>query len=161
MSEFVVVVGDKEFAFKLSSHSPDKTAKEIVGDALLHLEMMAKSNAPNKLGNLMRAIGRSPVEKKGDDTYFGHVGVGPTAPYARFVEEGTGIYGPEKHYIKPLTGNFLVWESSRSNRKDKKFFTQQVKGQKPQYYMKRAYEYIENSYLPAKIAAEANQLTDI
>lgn len=161
MSDFVVVVGDKEFAFKLSSHSPAKTARQIVTDSLFHLEMMAKVNAPHQSGNLMRAISKSEVYQTSEDTYSGHVGVGPTAPYGRWVEEGTGIYGPKHQPIKSLTGNFLVWESERSTRKDGKFFTRQVKGQKPKFYMKRAYEYVTNTYLPAKIAAEADSLADI
>lgn len=35
--------------------------------------------------------------------------IGSNLPYALFVHEGTGIYGPKGQMIRPLNGRFMRW----------------------------------------------------
>lgn len=41
------------------------------------------------------------------------VEVGTNIPYAKYLETGTGIFGPKKAPIKPKSGKFLAWTATR------------------------------------------------
>jgi HK97 gp10 family phage protein len=69
----------------------------------LRLIAEAKRNVPRKTGNLGRSIVAGPVSKDSAT-------VEVRANYARFVEEGTGIYGPKKRRITPRTAQALHWK---------------------------------------------------
>lgn len=120
-----------------------------VRDMLRYGEAQAKRNAPRKTGNLLRNIGiDGPHQEPGRATLRGVVGVRKTAPYAKWVEHGTGIFGVFKSRIYPKTGNLLVWKDSLTGHTH---FAGSVKGQKGQHYMRSAYRDLKNVYVPARV----------
>lgn len=70
----------------------------------LQLEVISEAQAlaPRRLGHLQRSI--VPGEISGT-----HAIVKVTANYGRYVEEGTGLYGPKKKRIEP--GKVMAWKS--------------------------------------------------
>ena len=61
----------------------------------------AQARAPRKTGNLQRSI--VPGQISGT-----RATVNVNANYARYVEEGTGLYGPKHHRIEP--GHVMHWK---------------------------------------------------
>lgn len=91
------------------------------------LEAHAVEEAPVLIGNLVNTIthyitdgGRTGVLKA-------------TAPYAKFVHEGTGIFGPLKKKIVPTTKKALFWPGARHPVKS-------VKGMRPRPFFRIAIE---------------------
>jgi len=75
------------------------------------------------------------------------VELNPLVRHAKWVHEGTGIYGPAHHPIVPRVKPFLVfrWHGRRFEKKS-------VKGQKPQPFLTEAYIYVNNVSTPAKLS---------
>lgn len=63
--------------------------------------------------------------------------VKPTADYALYVHEGTGVYGPKKRRIV-AKGRALAFQVDGQI-----VFRKSVKGQKPNKFMKRTYEAVQ------------------
>lgn len=61
--------------------------------------------------------------------------IGTNKKYARFVHDGTGIFGPEHHYIVPKNGKFLVFTPKGEL---KEVWTKRVKGMEPNPFLKDA-----------------------
>jgi HK97 gp10 family phage protein len=59
----------------------------------------------------------------------------PVARYALYVHQGTGIYGPHKTRIVPTTKKALAFQIG-----GKWIIRRSVKGQKPNPFMKRAFD---------------------
>lgn len=154
MSEVVIVIGDEELEYKLKSASPDRLAKDIVADTADHLVSYAKVLAPQRTGNLFRAIDKDGPNEVGAGVYAAYVSVGKIAPYAKFVEYGTGIFGKKASLIRPRTGNLLVWKEHGGN-----VFARHTKGQKAQHYMRDAYIVTKDEYLPSRVAMESKKLS--
>jgi len=118
-------------------------------DMLRYGESRAKANVPRRTGNLLRNIGiDGPRPTAGLGTLTGTIGVRKTAPYAKWVEHGTGIFGAFKQPIYPKTGNFLVWKDGMTGQTH---FARVVKGQKGQHYMRTAYRELKRTYVPARV----------
>lgn len=70
------------------------------------------------------------------------VRVGTNVYYARFVHDGTGIYGPKRMVIKPKRAKALVWRSQKYGRKSGKFagfvVVKSVKGMRPNPFLAAA-----------------------
>jgi len=92
----------------------DRLAAKLTGDVrsakragminiVTSVEARAKKEAPVKTSNLANS-GTSDVNA---DASIGTVTFG--APYARYVHEGTGLYGPHKTKIVPKSKKFLFW----------------------------------------------------
>jgi hypothetical protein len=74
--------------------------------------------------------------------------VGTNLPYGRYVEEGTGIYGPKGRPIRPVNARLLRWpvtNNSGSGRRRYKggrtaefAFARSVKGMKPRPWLRPA-----------------------
>lgn len=62
----------------------------------------AAIKAPHKTGNLRRSIHIGTVTETSAQVIAG-------ANYARYIEEGTGLYGPRKRKIVPVTKKALRW----------------------------------------------------
>lgn len=60
--------------------------------------------------------------------------VGTGVYYGRWVHDGTGIYGPKARPIRPKTAKYLRWYNKQGN----PVFARQVKGMKPNPYLKAA-----------------------
>jgi HK97 gp10 family phage protein len=112
-------------------------------DSTLLVEGKAKANVPKITSNLARTINSAVVplgaEVKGI--------VSASANYARFVEEGTGLFGPKKELIRPKTKKFMKWNGSNGP-----VFARTTKGQHPKHFMRDAF----NSSKPL-IEARFNQ----
>lgn len=70
------------------------------------------------------------------------VRIGTNVYYARFVHDGTGIYGPRKRVIRPKRAKALVWRSQKYGQKSGKFrgfvVAKSVKGMKPNPFLAAA-----------------------
>lgn len=62
--------------------------------------------------------------------------VGSGQFYALWVHDGTGIYGPRARPITPKTASHLVFKWKKMG--NKQMFLKQVKGMKPNQYLKNA-----------------------
>jgi HK97 gp10 family phage protein len=151
------------------SHAHVPVIRQLVENAmsgiLLYAEAQAKANVNRRTGNLGRNIGRTPVRRTGNlywgQTGAGKVGVGKTAPYAKWVEAGTGVFGVFKSRIVPTTGNFLKWkvfDPSLAPRHRPFMYAKSVEGQRPQRFMKRAYDETRTVYVPYRIQLLKNEI---
>jgi HK97 gp10 family phage protein len=78
---------------------------QLAGDIVV---AQAKAKVPQRTGQLHASISRLPVE----GTLLGgdlSITVAAGAPYATFVEFGTGIHGPRKQRIYPKTKQAMRW----------------------------------------------------
>lgn len=106
------------------------------------VEAEAKRLAPVDTGRLRSSI-TSEVRIYGRVIY-GRVGT--RVRYARYVHNGTGIYGPRHAWIVPKKGKFLVFKPKGSVRRrnargqfqSDKIFARRVRGTKPTYFLSRA-----------------------
>jgi hypothetical protein len=85
---------------------------KAIGDTKAQLRAMqiatvseAQALVPRKSGHLQRSIRPGRVA---DDFAI----VEARTPYARYVEEGTGLYGPKKKRIVPKTKKAMRWKGS-------------------------------------------------
>jgi len=71
--------------------------------------------------------------------------------YAKFVHDGTGLFGPKrKPYTARTEGKDMVFYYHKG--RTRKFFRLKfVKGQKPEPYLVRAYLLVDRVYAPARI----------
>lgn len=90
------------------------------------VEGTAKRNAVADTG-LLRASIHSEVNLSGAEI---NGLVIADAPYAAFVESGTGIYGPTGQPIRPKNGKFLVFETSEGT-----VFAKEVSGRRATPFM--------------------------
>ena len=132
----------------------ERSAKNIISDTIRFIETKAKLNVPQRTGNLFRSISKEGPIKISSSEYVGIVSTGFSAPYARFVEYGTGMYGSRKSPIFSKTGNYMKWREN-----SKIVFAKSTKGQKPQLYMTKAVEEAISYYLPKRLAQEAKNIT--
>ncbi|MCF8044085.1 MAG: HK97 gp10 family phage protein [Desulfarculaceae bacterium] len=93
--------------------------------ALQLLESYAVEEAPHATGNLVNAI----TIKRNEDG--GTVFVTNDAPYAKYVHQGTGIWGPHKKRIYPKNKKALFWPGAAHP-------VRSVAGQKPNPFLDRA-----------------------
>jgi len=100
---------------------------------------------------LPRTIGKGNIVARSSITL-------PSIPrHARWVHEGTGLYGPLKRLIYPRTAPFMVFHSLGQWWK-----LPSVKGQKPNPYLEEAFRDVEATYAPVrlqKLRAEIKLLT--
>lgn len=61
------------------------------------------------------------------------VRIGTNVPYAGFVHDGTGLYGPRKHKIYPKKAKVLRWRTN-----GKTFYARSVKGMRKNQFLKAA-----------------------
>ena len=93
--------------------------------AVTGLEARAVVNAPVRTSNLVNAR----TTEVSDDGLRGIIRF--TAMYARYVHEGTGLYGPHKTKIIPKAKKFLYWPGAAHPVKS-------VRGMKGRQFLARA-----------------------
>ncbi len=123
-------------------------------DVLEHATNQAQQNAPEWTGNLKRNIFQGDIDKRGF-VYTGNVSVGKAAPYAQWVESGTGIYGPFHAPIVPKTAKMLVWRNRYSGNM---VAARSVKGQPGQHFMRDAVVQTKTVYIPYRLALLRQQI---
>ena len=173
------VLGDKDLPFERKGRGlpfADPTIKErvkiLIRDAVDDIrdevyDLAVKGAPKGETGNLKDAINKNAgdvlnvgvlvQQRHGNLDLFptrAVVGVDPLlAPYAAAVHGGTGIFGPHHTMIvakeiSEKTGKLklMKWET-----KGKTFYAEEVKGQKPQPFMRDAYEVVSKGFAPARI----------
>lgn len=96
----------------------------------------AVSNAPRRIGTLKRSIHAEISGPLGGGFTGRVIQDSKVAKYGVWVHEGTGIYGPHGTPIVPVKAKMLRWK----NADGKIIVKRSVKGQKPNPYMKKAFD---------------------
>ena len=115
---------------------PGRLFKNIQGDmpkaqragminALTTVEALAVKTAPKRTSNLAR----SRTTNVNDDGTRGRLSF--TAPYAEYVHEGTGLFGPHHRPIVPTAKRALFWPGAKHPVKS-------VKGMKGRPWVRKA-----------------------
>jgi hypothetical protein len=95
---------------------------------------VVRSLAPRRSGDLAASVEADRIY----DTPSGTTAViVVSSPYARFQNEGTGIYGPEGTPIVPKNGQFLVFPKKIGGGL---VFTREVRGTEPTHFWERSIE---------------------
>lgn len=106
----------------------------VVGDLVRRADRVvnrAKQLSPVHTGRLRSSITREVVV-----TASGPVArAGTNVEYARWVHEGTGIYGPRGQPIRPVRAKVLVFTPKGANRP---VFARQVRGARPRRFLTEA-----------------------
>jgi hypothetical protein len=135
------------------AHLMKKAVEDIAGQ----VEDFAKAEAPvGETGMLSE----SPVQRdsfvdrqarikgrlaSGRDLIIG-ISVSDRPRYAKWVHDGTGIYGPRKQRITPVKAKFMTFDAYGQS-----WRLSSVKGQRPNPFLLRAYEDVNIYYVPARI----------
>jgi len=83
-----------------------------------------------KTGHLRASILIVPYKAKGYTAFR----VGSDLNYARYVHDGTGIYGPKHHLITPKSAHVLAWHGNEGEF----VFAKHVKGMRPNPFLRDA-----------------------
>jgi HK97 gp10 family phage protein len=127
--ELKVKVEIKGELLKKLTSQPADLANNIIRAGMISLveavEAKGVQEAPVKTSNLVGKITSnvSADGRKGE--------IRSTAPYSKYVHEGTGLFGPFKTLIKPTTKKALFWPGALHPVKS-------VKGMKPNPFFTRA-----------------------
>jgi len=156
MAEFIrVEQGKNEDIFDLIGDMPDKALRYLraaIEDIADEIEAVATANAPEDTGVLKaNAVARRDLKRRvqgpGGLVVKSEISVPKEPVYAKWVHDGTGIYGPKGTPIVPRRAKFMRFQI------DGKWFAKtSVLGQKPQPYLKEAVEEVERSFVPVKLA---------
>ena len=144
MSSVNHVVNKKQLQFILSSPN-GPTAKDLLKRGA-RVESRAKRNLAGTSGRprrintgLLRASVSTTLVVRPDGLA---VRVGSGLYYARYVHDGTGLYGPKHVVIRPKFGKVLVFPSKTHGAKKGKFagkvVVRFVRGMKPNPFLKDA-----------------------
>lgn len=92
-------------------------------------------------------VGSVEGHSPGDHVYTARVQLNPEVKHAKWVHEGTGLFGPYHSPIVPRKAKFLVfyWHGRKWEKKS-------VRGQQAQPFLTEAFEYVRNVYEPAKLS---------
>ena len=125
--------------------------RNLLGRGLL-VESQAKRNlsgeggAPKRVdtGRLRASIATIVVYRNGEPVVL----IGTNVRYARWVHDGTGIYGPRHQPIKPKQGKFLrfpatgpyqIYQPKKGKARRRSFiYARQVKGMRPNPFLRNA-----------------------
>lgn len=106
-------------------------ARRLVGGAEGHPKRVNSGILRSSISVQLREVAKSPV-----------VRVGTNKKYARWVHDGTGIYGPHATRIVPKTAKALVFASKKYGAKKGKFkgkvVVRSVKGMQKNEFLKDA-----------------------
>lgn len=116
-------------AIKKLFDNPGEVMRKSIWSGMVNLveeiEARAKKEAPVRTSNLMRSI----TSSASADGLKGQVEAG--AKYAEYVHRGTGLFGPFKKKIVPITKKALFWPGATHPVK-------WVKGMRPNPFFDRA-----------------------
>jgi hypothetical protein len=111
----------------------------------IRVQARARRNAKARTGRLRGSIEVASVPRVVSGVTTFAIIVGSNLDYAKWVHDGTGIYGPRHTLIRPKSSQYLVFPARRlgvtlkgSKRKPRMVFTPQVKGQHPNPFLKDA-----------------------
>lgn len=124
---------DSEALERAFAAAPEKVTAGLngwVAKTALRTERAAKQNVPVRQGVLQNSIHTT--------TGTLQARVAPSAKYALYVHNGTGIYGPNKRPITPKSARVLHFVSGGRD-----IFVKSVKGQKANPFMAKAYKEVK------------------
>jgi hypothetical protein len=132
--------------------------RRALDDVLSFAHDRAVLHAPRRTGNLQRAIRTTRITKTGN-VWAGGLGIARSAPYGKWVETGTGIFGPRHSPIfakRPggvmrLRMTSSVTTSAGIRRQDTFIFRRMVKGQKGQHFIEHGYREAREFYMPMRM----------
>lgn len=107
----------------------DKLSENIVSLAGTKLQGILKENSPVDKGHLYGAWSKKQSKNI--------VTITNSAKYARYVNEGTGVYGRGSP-IKPVNAKILHWQKNGTD-----FFAHSVKGQKGKKFVEKSFKEFE------------------
>jgi HK97 gp10 family phage protein len=121
-------------AISMQLHSSNSGVMRDMLRRGLRVQARARRRAPANSGRLRGSIEVATVPRvvSGVSTYG--VIVGTNLKYARWVHDGTGIYGPHRTPIRPTHSSQLVFKG----RNGKMIHVSQVKGQRANPFLKNA-----------------------
>ncbi len=139
-----------EAALRAILASPAGPTFRHIDDLCVEVETVAKRKCPRDEGRLAASI--SHYTRVEGTRVIGTIG--SDADYAVYVHEGTGLYGPRKQRIVPISSKVLVFEPSGAKATLPKgrrgiVFARSVRGQKPQPFLREAMQ--EVSPYPVRI----------
>jgi HK97 gp10 family phage protein len=142
--EFLAPFGNKGGTIPLSREL-DRLTRETVEDLAEFAADRIREHAPFDSGNLWLAIYNTrAVRNRATGIFHAEAGVDEQkAPYAWFVEAGTGIYGPTGNIIEAGEGNiFAVLKDPDAGRDDGDpyVYFKSSEGQPAQEFVEKAYE---------------------
>lgn len=148
--------GKNEDIFDLIGRMPDRALRmlrETIDDIADDIENLAQSKIPEGETGLLREAGierrdlKRRVKGPGGLVVKTELSIPKNPPYAKWVHDGTGVFGPRGVPYGPRTAPFMVffWEGKWHRRKT-------VAGQEPQPYLREAVEEANRTIIPIKLA---------
>ena len=159
-----VEASSKEGFFDLIGRMPDKAQrllKATIEDIADEIETLAKQNVPIDTGVLRQhPVDRKDLKRRvqgpGGLVVKTELSIPAKPKYAKWVHDGTGIFGPKGVPITPRKAPFMVFQI------DGKWFKKKtVLGQKPQPYLREALEQAENTIIPIRLAELRARLVEL
>ncbi len=147
--------GKNEDIFDLIGKMPDKAVRllrETIDEIADEIESDANARIPEDSG-FLRSVGVDRTDSKrrvkgpGGLVVKTELAVPKVPKYAKWVHDGTGVYGPRGVPITPRKAPFMVF-----NVDGKWFKRKTVLGQQPQPFLKEALEDAERTIIPIKLA---------
>ena len=109
----------------------DPVVRDILREQARMVAGAARKRAPRRTGRLAGSISSRVATAGGKAAGI----VTATAPYARFVHDGTGIYGPRGQMIRPRRARMLSW---RDRDTGEQIFAKAVRGVPPRPFLIQA-----------------------
>lgn len=128
MAVFVRIEVNNRFMARLLRSPAGPVAKNMLTRGR-RVRDAARRNVNSRTGTLARSIEVSLVTR-GEGT---GAQVGTSLFYARYVHDGTGIYGPTGRPIRPQRGKVMVFQGNTGT-----VFARTVKGQRGTHFLERA-----------------------
>lgn len=155
MPELVLTIGDREFFAYADAHEHAifhlvDAAKDIADK----VRDTAREFAPKRTGRLALEGVDAEVEMVTSTSVRVVAGLRDRPEYGIFVHEGTGIYGDFHRPIFAHRGNVFAFDV---NGKPK--FSRSNLGQMPHPFVREAVLIVEDTYVPARVALLAEQVT--
>lgn len=168
-----------EFAGAAALTGPKIT--EAISDIGFFIQSEARRNVKQRTGNLFKNIAFDGVRQIAPGVWVAVIGVMRTAPYGKWVEQGTGLFHPTApHWIYPRNGNFMAWTEkgftatkyqgkhvtaitvkpgklvtveAKTFRKGAvyRILAKKTRGQRGQKFLERAYIEAKLTYIPARL----------
>ena len=148
--------GKNEDIFDLIGRMPQKALimlRETIDDIADEIESDAIRRIPEGPTGDLRAAGidrrdlRRRVRGPGGLVVKTELSVPKEPKYAKWVHDGTGVYGPRGVPITPRKAPFMVFQID-----GKWFHKKSVQGQQPQPYLRDAVEEAQTTIIPIKLA---------
>lgn len=142
--EFHLDANWANLAKRLKSLNHRRILEQAVTDVAAHVHNKAATYPPppenssyKRTGTLGRKITHTAARTSGK-TVSATVGV--KLSYAFYVEEGTGLYGPKRRYITPVTAKRLAWVATAGPSAGQWMRAKRVRGMQPWHFMRNAFD---------------------